>query len=509
VTEPNNRLRDARQRTASPHDPDRPMARQELADLVNTAVHEATGEPGHLDADYVGRLERGVVRWPRQTYRTALKTILNADTDAALGFRTRHAPPPGHGTDLTPHSTATPPAATRESLPSQRTPAPHHVSTLTSETNVPADAGTPADAGLEHLWTTTGLAAAFEEVATVTASPLERRQFLALTGATLAAAAYEWLVADPARIAAALSGRRADAGAIADLTTTVDALRRLDDKLGGEAVHGIVTEQLRLVVRLIRHSSYTEADGQSLYGIAAELARLAGWTSYDAGDHGTAQRYYLVGLRAAHEADAPGIGANILRCMAVQARDVDDPRSAIDLLRSAKAGARGRLTATESAIIEGQLAISYGLIGDRTATRAAADEAYRFIGDADPESDPPYVYWASEHTIAYYAGSSMVWAGDSAAALPQLRAAIDLTGDDLPRDRAIRRARLAIAHVRAGEPDVAVELGHKTLTEMPASPWRRVDDTIRDLSSEIKNAGHAGWKELAEHARYSPISNEI
>lgn len=171
---------------------------------------------------------------------------------------------------------------------------------------------------------------------------LERRQFLPLSGAALPATAHEWLVADPARIAAALGGRQADAGVVADptTTTTVDVLRRLDDKLGGQAVYPMFVEQLRLIIRLLRHASYTQADGQALHGIAAELARLAGWTAQDAGAHGTAQRYYLVGLRAAHEAEAPGIGANILRCMATQACGLNDPHTAIELIRSARAGSR-------------------------------------------------------------------------------------------------------------------------------------------------------------------------
>jgi hypothetical protein len=99
----------------------------------------------------------------------------------------------------------------------------------------------------------------------------------------------------------------------------------------------MVTEQLRLVVRVLRHARYSQAASQSLYAIAAELARLAGWTSYDAGDHGTAQRYYLIGIRAAYEADAPGIGANILRCVAEQASSLGDPLSGVEILRGEQA----------------------------------------------------------------------------------------------------------------------------------------------------------------------------
>lgn len=42
--------------------------------------------PGGMDAHYVGKLERGVVRWPNHDYRAALRATLRAATDTELGF---------------------------------------------------------------------------------------------------------------------------------------------------------------------------------------------------------------------------------------------------------------------------------------------------------------------------------------------------------------------------------------------------------------------------------------
>ena len=70
------------------------MSRAELAEAVNTWLAERTRRAGAFDAHYMGRLERGQVRWPGQGYRAALRSILRVDSDEALGFR----PPrrPGH-----------------------------------------------------------------------------------------------------------------------------------------------------------------------------------------------------------------------------------------------------------------------------------------------------------------------------------------------------------------------------------------------------------------------------
>jgi hypothetical protein len=42
-----------------------------------------------LDDNYIGKLERGVIRWPNKLYRQALRTILRAGSDTQLGFYSR------------------------------------------------------------------------------------------------------------------------------------------------------------------------------------------------------------------------------------------------------------------------------------------------------------------------------------------------------------------------------------------------------------------------------------
>ncbi|MFD9960281.1 XRE family transcriptional regulator [Amycolatopsis sp. NPDC058986] len=95
MTTPNTRLRAARERTPSPHHPGECLSRQELADRVNAHLWESRALRTEIDAGYVGKLERGVIRWPGGHYRAAFRAVLNADTDAQLGFRnTRRATAP-------------------------------------------------------------------------------------------------------------------------------------------------------------------------------------------------------------------------------------------------------------------------------------------------------------------------------------------------------------------------------------------------------------------------------
>jgi hypothetical protein len=82
----NDELRAARERTASPTHPDEGLTRQELAELVNAYIWDHHHKKVALDANHLGKIERGLIRWPSKLYREALRAILGASTDAALGF---------------------------------------------------------------------------------------------------------------------------------------------------------------------------------------------------------------------------------------------------------------------------------------------------------------------------------------------------------------------------------------------------------------------------------------
>lgn len=83
----NDRLRALRDATLSPKRPGASMSRAELAEAVNAHVWETSGQRVCLDAEAVGRYERGVIQWPGSLYRSALRAVLGVGNDEALGFR--------------------------------------------------------------------------------------------------------------------------------------------------------------------------------------------------------------------------------------------------------------------------------------------------------------------------------------------------------------------------------------------------------------------------------------
>ena len=62
------------------------MSRQELADAVNACLARKDPTEATLDANHIGKLERGEHRWPNDLRREAFRHVLQAATDAELGF---------------------------------------------------------------------------------------------------------------------------------------------------------------------------------------------------------------------------------------------------------------------------------------------------------------------------------------------------------------------------------------------------------------------------------------
>ncbi|TFE32908.1 XRE family transcriptional regulator [Frankia sp. B2] len=55
--------------------------------MVNAWIYEQTGRETAIDGNYIGKLERGLIRWPDALYRQAFHAVLATKQDRELGFR--------------------------------------------------------------------------------------------------------------------------------------------------------------------------------------------------------------------------------------------------------------------------------------------------------------------------------------------------------------------------------------------------------------------------------------
>jgi hypothetical protein len=346
----------------------------------------------------------------------------------------------------------------------------------TGETVTPAVLGWPepglcvvaADHDLDRPWTCAGALDVWARVMDAGLMGMQRRHFFELTGLSLTAVAYQWL-RDPGRVVASLAGRRVDQALVDDFDLIAEARRRMDDAIGGGHLLASVREDLRLVLALLNNAAYTEEIGRRLHAVAAELGRLMGWLAYDTNQHAVAQRYWLAALRSAHLSGDRAIGANILRCMSLQAARSGNPRDAFALVESALDMERA-LTPAVAATLYGQLAVGAGGMGEELIARRAQDRGFELLARSTPADEPPWIYWYGECDAHYYAGESLLFLARPADAEPHLRSAVSMLDPSFVRDRGLVLLDLAAARIGMG----SVERACATATEA-AGIIRRLD----------------------------------
>jgi tetratricopeptide (TPR) repeat protein len=259
---------------------------------------------------------------------------------------------------------------------------------------------------------------------------------------------------------------------------------------------------LRLVTDLLAKGSYSEIIGQRMFSVAAELGRIAGWTSFDAGYHAAAERYWVAALRAAHTADDRALGANILKCMSLQRVDTDRADEALALARTAREGAKDAPDRVRAMLTVRQ-ARTHAVRGEAADCERLLVEADHAMSRADDGASPA---WASYFDHAEYCAqvaACYLLLRRHQATDHWLTQSLSLQPDERSRDRAtylIWRADTvlslgdvehACALVGQAVPDIAAARSvrnqrrlvdiHERLTQYQTPAVRALDEQVRTL----------------------------
>jgi len=326
---------------------------------------------------------------------------------------------------------------------------------------------------------------------------VERRGFGFLTGMTLTAPAHQWLVHEPGPLVSGLSGRRVSAGLVDRLTAMIAELRKMDDVAGGGSVLSLAQHEFSWVAGLLDHALYDERTGRRLHIVLAELGQLCGWSAYDTGNHGLAQRYYITALRAAHSADDRPLGAHILTSMANQASRQGRPAEAVTLIETAMAGTRGRQTPALLANLHIRHAYALATLRDSSACTAAIAQARTQVEQLTPDDDPPWLYWMNPTAITVNAGYCLLKLGQSDQAAAMLDQAIAQFDESFVRDRQIYVTQLADALARPGpQRDLAAAAG-----------WGMTSIDLVESVDSTRGIGHLHdlYRHLKPHAKVPAV----
>ncbi|MGH3694042.1 MAG: hypothetical protein ACRDRX_08670 [Pseudonocardiaceae bacterium] len=377
----------------------------------------------------------------------------------------------------------------------------------------PAEFWVPADAELRLPWTTMGTVEVLDDWLRHTGGTIgmDRRIFLAVSGATLTGPAWDYVdrLATRGASFATLASERCSITVTSAMVDTVAAttasIRRLGDVEGGNADNlRFVHHHLTWVAKLLRQARFTSAAvADRLLAEWAQLAQVAAWMANDARQYGLCQRYFISGLRAAHTAGDRSIGTLLLAEMG-QARvhqgrlgdGVDlgrAARDAVELANAAYEAARATPVAMR-ALAASRFAMAQAAVGNARGFHATAEEARALLDTPGAlDTRPPYLGWFGPASLeGFVAQGTLTLAAatsrDSRALVGSAEQVLGRRVTDpgtTPRIAVFHAVRLARAHLATGDLDRAVPTAQLALRRLATVRSQRCSLVLRRLEEDL------------------------
>lgn len=282
-------------------------------------------------------------------------------------------------------------------------------------------------------------------------------------------------------------GQRVTGGDIAALRSVGELFRTLDDRYGGGHARQALVRYLEHECEPMLRGFYGEQTGRRLFGAAADLTRLAGWTSFDIAAHGLAQRYFVQALRLSQAAGDRAYGSFVLVTMSRQAVYLGHGREAVQLARVAQQGVGTGAPPAVQALLHSAEARGHGVLGEVRASTAALVRAERALEAAKAGDEVPF--WARFFDEAQLADEF----GHCHRDLQQFRAAAQHAERSLQlrpaahaRSRLFCRVVLASARLGLGELDQACQLAAEAAGQAAEMRSVRALEYVRDFERRLE-----------------------
>ncbi|MFI9586138.1 hypothetical protein ACIHCQ_30845 [Streptomyces sp. NPDC052236] len=340
-------------------------------------------------------------------------------------------------------------------------------------------------------------------------------------GSALTSAMHDWLHTDPAlaadapRIHDPLHADPAGFGRyeaapigsqeIEALERSVEVFRAWDANRGGGLQRKAVVGQLNEVGGMLayHHPDHLQ---RRLWGVAANLAVLAGWMSHDVGLEPTAQKYFVIAAHAAREGDDRPRAGEALSRAARQMIHLGRPDDALDLMKLAKSGSGEQILPRTQAMLHTVEAWAQASMGHGQAMRRTLGEAEElFVAD---KSDVPPPSWmqmfdeADMHGMSALAYRTLAEHEPAAANTAQKHAkqALRLRETDArQRSRIFDYISMASACFIADDPEQADRYARLALVSMAETSSHRTWDRLREMYRLTgQYAGYPKIKDLRE-----------
>ncbi|MFJ8692366.1 DNA-binding protein NsdB [Streptomyces roseolilacinus] len=296
---------------------------------------------------------------------------------------------------------------------------------------------------------------------------------------------------------------------IEELETSVEVFRAWDAAKGGGLQRKAVVGQLNEVGGMLAYH-HPETIQRRLWGVAANLAVLAGWMSHDVGLEPTAQKYFIIAAHAAREGgDRPRAGEALSRC-ARQMVHLGRPDEALDLIQLAKFGSGEEVLPRTRAMLHTIEAWAHASMGRGQAMRRTLGEAEDlFVSD---KGDGPLPVWMqtfkSEDLYGMQALAYRTLAEHEPSAAKQAQyfaqKALELRIDGRERSKIFDHLSMASACFIADDPEQADRYARLALAAMGGNSSQRTWDRLREMYRLTgRYASYSRIKDLRERIEYA------
>ncbi|MFJ8010869.1 hypothetical protein [Streptomyces fagopyri] len=283
----------------------------------------------------------------------------------------------------------------------------------------------------------------------------------------------------------------ASAGPVEQVHAMISMFDRMDNHYGGGGVRTSIVHYLSTeVVPMLQRRGTPPSLQRQLYAAAARLAAMAGWSSYDAGEYGLAQRYMTQGLRLCAEGRDRVLGGQILAGLSHLATSLGRPDEGVALARAGVATAKGSGSPLGLMRLYAMSARGHAAQGHSGETSEALRLAERQLdASRGAAQESAWVRYLDHH---YLQTEAALCFRDLGLAAQAERTASESLGANADRRRrqAISRSVLATAHLQQDRLDEAVGTATEALDTLSTVHSERSIQALRDFRRRLEPRRH-------------------
>lgn len=286
------------------------------------------------------------------------------------------------------------------------------------------------------------------------------------------------------------------------IRATVRHIMDLDFQFGGGHTRAMLLHYWKSEIVPALRRTYPDTVRREIFQAAADAAEVLGWSAYDAGRHGAAQRYFVQGLRLAREGGDPLMAGQILSNLSHQANYLGRFNEAVQYARAAQSATLGSASGTVSAMFLSMEARALASLGDERGCAEILHRAESAFDRNNPADDPDWIGYFDSFELAGEAAHCFRDLGKPRETALFVAQALDPVHTP-PRTRAFIGMVSAAGSLTAGELDQAVALATDAVTAadgLQSSRYMRyVVDFYNSLSSA--HAAHPAARQFAATLR--------